>query len=183
MDPTSVLGRIVSLLATGWLVFLVLPLSSTGLGYPFFAMALAVTVPLGVVALGLVLARRPFSRLLLVVWVLYPTAALSLYFLFAISQSPANPLFRVRFLLSRPALEDAARRALAQTPVAASAWVGLFPVERIDVEPSEVRFVSGGCGLVDECGLLFREGTIPAKRAKTRLKPLGGPWYHLYSVF
>jgi hypothetical protein len=97
--------------------------------------------------------------------------------------TPANPVFRLRFHLSRPALDNAARTALSHEPLATPAWVGLFPVRRIDVFPLEVRFVSEGCGVIDECGLAYVPGPVPAGRSKTRLKHLGGPWYLLYSVF
>lgn len=113
----------------------------------------------------------------------HPLAAALLLVLFLSSQSPANPLFRLRFYLSRPALEDATRGALAQRPLATPVWIGLFPVQRIDVYPPEVRFISDGCGVVDECGLIYVPGRIPGGRYKTRVKYLEGAWYHVYSVF
>jgi hypothetical protein len=61
--------------------------------------------------------------------------------------------------------------------------VGLFPVRRIDVNESEIQLISDGCGVVDECGLLYKLGPIREGRSKTRVKHLAGPWYHLYSVF
>lgn len=170
-------------LSTGWLVVLVVPLSGTGLDFPAFALTFGITVLLGIVSLGLVLARRSASRLRLVAWLLYPLGAAALVALFLTAQSPANPLFRARFHLSAAALQRAAHGALAGRPAATPAWVGLFPVHRIDVFPPEVRFMSDGCGVVDECGLVYRPGAAPAGRSKTRLRHLDGPWYHLYSVF
>ncbi len=131
----------------------------------------------------LVLTRRPVDRLRVLAWLVYPLAASSLVLLFLSSQSPANPLFRLRFLLSRPALENATLIALSNKPPATPAWVGLFPVGRIDVHQSEVRFVSEGCGVIDECGLAYMPDPIPKGRNKTRIKHIGGPWYHLYSDF
>jgi len=170
-------------LSAGWLLFLLEPLSSTGLAFPFFVVTFALTVLAGVVSLALVLTGTPVSRLGLLAWLLYPLAACALLFLFLYSQSPANPLFRLRFQLSRSALDDAARAALSPKPLATPAWVGLFPVRRIDVHQSEVRLVSDGCGVVDECGLMYVTRPAPAGRSKTRLEHLAGPWYHLYSVF
>lgn len=170
-------------LAAGWLVFLLDPLSSTGLGFPFFIVAFGITLLLGVVALGLLLMRTPVSRAALLAWLLYPLAAAGLAALFLTSQSPFNPLFRLRFQLSRAALDQAAQAALSQMPPATPAWVGLFPVHRIDVFAPEVRLMSDGCGVVDECGLMYSPGPIPTGRSKTRLQPLGGPWHHLYAVF
>jgi hypothetical protein len=177
------LRRGFSLLSAFWLVFLLEPLSSTGLAFPFFLVTFAVTVLFGVASLGLVLTRRPVSRRGMLAWLVHPLAAGALLVLFLSSQSPGNPFFRLRFHLSRPALEDARRVALSQGPGAVPAWVGLFPVRRVEVHESEVRFISDGCGVIDECGLVYLPGPIPTGRSKTRLTSLGGPWYHLYAVF
>jgi hypothetical protein len=116
----------------------------------------------------LVLTRRPLNRLSILAWLVHPLAASSLLLLFLSSQSPDNPLFRLRFHLSQPALEDATRSALAHGPLATPAWVGLFRVRRVHVSQSEVRFVSDGCGVIDECGLMYLTGPIPKGRSKTR---------------
>ena len=170
-------------LSAAWLLFLLEPLSSTGLAFPFFIVTFALTVLAGVVSLALVLTGTPVRRRGLLAWLLYPLAACALLLLFLYSQSPANPLFRLRFQLSRSALDDAAQAARSPKPLATPVWVGLFPVRRIDIHQSEVRLVSDGCGVVDECGLMYVTGPAPAGRSKTRLKHLAGPWYHLYSVF
>jgi hypothetical protein len=171
-------------LSVCWLVFLLAPLSSTGLAFPFFVVTLAVTVGLALVAsLSITLTPDPITRLRLVGLLVYPLAALALSALFVTSQTPVNPLFRLRFQLSQTALEAAASSALSSQPVTTPGWVGLFPVRRIDVNGSEVRFISEGCGIIDECGLLYTSGAVPTGRSKTKAKSLGGPWYHLYSVF
>lgn len=170
-------------LSIGWWLFLLVPLSSTGLDFPSFSFMLALTVVVGALALGLALTRRPPSRVVVVGWLAYPIAAVLLIVLFLASQTPANPLFHLRFSLSRPALQEAARMALAEQPPATPTWIGLFPVRRIDVIAPEVRFISDGCGVVDECGLLYQSGPVPAGRSKTWIKPLGGGWFHLHSVF
>jgi hypothetical protein len=113
----------------------------------------------------------------------FPLAVTALSVLFLADQSPANPLFRLRFHLSRPALEDATRGALSSHARPTPTWVGFFPVHRIDVAPPDVLFMSDGCGVIDECGLAYVPGPIPARPSKTRLRHLGGRWYHLYSVF
>jgi hypothetical protein len=176
-------GLLVRLVSIGWLLFLLEPLSSTGLDFPFFLVAFSVTVFAGIEAFTLVLARGSVSWTGLCAWLAYPVAAGALLVLFLGSQSPANPLFRLRFQLSRPALDEAARAALATTPSARPRWVGLFPVHHVDVDAPEVRFMSDGCGVVDEFGLVYLPGPKPPRRPKTNLKHLGGPWYHLYAVF
>ena len=84
--------------------------------------------------------------------------------------------------LRRTCRKDADQEGL-DAPLARPMWVGLFPIRRIDVYESEIQLISDGCGVVDECGLLYRRGPVPDGRDKTRVKHLGGPWYHLYSVF
>jgi hypothetical protein len=130
-----------------------------------------------------VLTQRPVHRARLLTWTLYPLAAAALFTFFVSSQSPANPLFRLRFTLSRPALDAATQAALSGRPPATPTWVGLFPVHRIDVQSREVWLLSDGCGVVDECGLAYVSGAIPRGRSKTKLRHLDGPWYHLYAVF
>jgi len=159
------------------------PLSSTGLDFPFFFIVFDITVLIGVVALAFVLTRRPVNRLGILAWLLHPLAAVAVLLLFLGSQSPANPLFRLRFHLSQPALEEAAVIVQSQRTLATPTWVGLFPVRRIDVFDPEIRFVSEGCGVVDECGLVYIPGPTPRGWSKTKLKPLGGSWYYLYVVF
>ena len=158
-------------------------MSSTGLAFPFFAVTAGVTALFGAVSLVLLVTRGRVSRLALLGWGAFPLAVTALSVLFLADQSPTNPLFRLRFHLSRPALEDATRDALSSNAPPTPTWVGLFPVRRIDVAPPDVRFMSDGCGVIDECGLAYVPGPIPARRSKTRLRHLGGPWYHLYSVF
>jgi hypothetical protein len=175
--------RGLSILSMAWLVFLLAPLSGTGLAFFSFAAAFAVTLVTGAVSLSLVLTRTPVRRAVVLAWLAYPVAACALVALFLFSQSPANPLFRLRFLLSRPALDRAARLALSHEPPPTPSWIGLFPIRRIDAFAPEVRLISDGCGVIDACGLLYRPGPVSEGRPKTRLQHLEGPWYHLYSVF
>ena len=168
-----------------WLLFLLAPLSSTGMGFLFYVITLAITMLLALIAaLSITLTPDPITRVRMAALLVYPLAAMALSVLFLTSQSPVNPLFRLRFQLSQTALEQAASAALASQPQTTPTWVGLFPVRRIDVNPGgEVRFISEGCGIIDECGLLYTPGAVPTGRSKTKARALGGPWYHLYAVF
>jgi hypothetical protein len=179
----GVIRQGLAILAVGWLLFLLVPLSSTGLAFPDLFVVFAVTLLFAAISLALALTRAPFGRSSMLAWLAFPAAACALVLLFLFSQSPDNPFFRLRFLLSRPALDRAARAVASRESLATPAWIGLFPMRRIDVYELEVRFMSDGCGVVDECGLLYRPGPMPSGRSKTRLKHLEGPWYHLYSVF
>ena len=153
------------------------------MAFPFFVVAFAITVLFGAATLVLGIISRPANRLSIVVWLIHPLAACALLLLFLNAQSPANPLFRFRFHLSQRALDEAAAAALSSKPPATPVWVGLFRIRRIDVDPFEIRFASDGCGVIDECGLLYRPAPMPTGRYKTKVKHLGGPWYHWHSVF
>lgn len=172
-----------SILAVGWLLYLIEPLSGTGLAFPFFMVTFAITLLFAIVSLAFVLRRRPVRPLGILAWLLYPLGASALLLLFLFSQAPANPLFRLRFQLSRPALDHAAMAVRSQKSLATPRWTGLFPVRRIDTDQAEVRFISDGCGVIDECGLVYIPEAPPVGRSKTRVKHLDGPWYHLYAVF
>ncbi len=70
--------RGLSILSIGWLFFLLEPLSSTGLAFPFFLATFAITIVFGVVSLALELTRRPVNLLRILVWLAYPFAAATL---------------------------------------------------------------------------------------------------------
>lgn len=164
-------------------MFLLAPLSSTGLDFPLCLVTFVVTGLVAAVGLADALARPTLRWLRVLSWAVYPVAAIALLTLFLTSQSPANPLFRLRFELSKTSLDAVARAALAETPPATPTWAGLFPIQRIEVDQREVRLVVDACGVIDECGLLYRETPPTRTRSKTRLKPIRGPWYHLYAIF
>jgi len=103
--------------------------------------------------------------------------------IFGRAQSPSNPLFRLRFALSQSALAD--RVALQKESATARdpEWVGLFYVARVERLGNEVRFITGMCGVVDQCGLVYRSVPPTRARGKERLRRLSDNWYHLYDVF
>jgi len=168
--------------SVGWLVCLLGPLSGAGLGFGSFLPLFVITVVLGVVSLAVVLLRPRLRRWALVAWLAYPVAGAALLGLFIFSQSPLNPLFRLRFYASRGELEEIARLAVATGSPIAPKRVGLFRVQRVDVVGSMVWLVSGGCGVVDECGFLYAPRELVSHR-KMRLQHIEGPWYHLYAIF
>jgi len=136
------------------------------------------TAVLALVWLGALVARGASIRSWLA-WGLLPLAGVAITVIFLTTQSPLNPLFRLRFLLSRPALD-----AVATDPSGGLVgWIGLFRVQRVDRFAEAVHFVTVSCGVVDQCGIAYVPGPPPPRRAKTRLTPLGEGWYHLYSVF
>ena len=160
-----------------WLV------SNPGIDYFEVPVALAGTIVVLAVVLvsGLtgVISRRG-SFLVCAGLLALLTAAVTI---FGRAQSPSNPLFRIRFVLSQSAL---ANRVAAETePVTTQGpqWIGLFHVARIERLDNEVRFITGMCGVVDQCGLVFRLVPPTQVHRKERLRRLSGSWYHLYDVF
>jgi len=160
-----------------WGAFLLEPISDTGIGFPMAMLAILGTAVLAVVWLVALIARGASIRSWLA-WGVLPLAGVAITIIFLTTQSPLNPLFRLRFALSRPALE-----AVATDPGAGLVgWIGLFRVQRVDRFADAVHFVTVSCGVVDQCGIAYVPGP-PPRRGKTRLTPLGDGWYHLYSVF
>ena len=116
-------------------------------------------------------------------WLIIPLAGAGVLPIFLATQSAMNPLFRLRFLLSRPALHRVATAPPDLPAASPPGWIGLFRVQRIDRFGDAVHFITVSCGVVDECGIAYVPGPPAPKRSKIKLQPLGGGWYHLYSVF
>ncbi len=181
--PTSrPLARSIAVLAVSWALVLVWFVSNAGIDYLEMLVALAGTVVVlaGMLASGITgLIPRRGSLLLCGALLLLLTAAATI---FGRAQSPSNPLFRLRFALSQPALADRVA-ARAEPSITQSQWIGLFHVTRVERIGNEVRFITGMCGVVDQCGLVFRPVPPIRARSKERLRNLSGSWYHLYDVF
>jgi hypothetical protein len=141
-------------------------------------LAILGTAVLALVWLGVLVAGGTSIRGWLALGVL-PLAGVAITVIFITAQSPLNPFFRLRFLLSQPALD-----AIATDPSrGVVGWIGLFRVQRVDRFADAVHFVTVSCGIVDQCGIAYVPGPPPPRRSKTRLTQLGDGWYHLYSVF
>lgn len=91
--------------------------------------------------------------------------------------------FRVRFLLSRPALDDFVR----SQPTAISAGrfrpgtrVGLFRVREAEALPGGVvRLITTPC-MFDDCGLAYSPEGVPPRLGEDVYSSLGGRWYHWF---
>ena len=168
-----------------WGAFLLEPISDAGIGFPMGLMALVGTALLGAAWLGVLTAERAsgIRSWRWLAWLVIPLAGIAVAVIFLTAQSPMNPLFRLRFLLSRSALHGVVIAPSVRPASSLPGWVGLFRVQRVDRFGDHVHFVTVSCGVVDECGLAYIPGPPPRRLNKTRLTPLGGAWYHLYSVF
>ena len=168
-----------------WAAFLLEPISDTGIGFPTGLLALIGTALLGGAWLGVLVARRSAgtSSRVWLAWLIIPLAGAGVLPIFLATQSAMNPLFRLRFLLGRPALHRVATAPPDLPAASPPGWIGLFRVQRIDRFGDAVHFITVSCGVVDECGIAYVPGPPAPKRSKIKLQPLGGGWYHLYSVF
>ena len=177
------LARSIAVLVLAWVLVLVWFVSNAGIDYIEMLVALAGTVVVigGLFVSGVMghISRR--GSLLLCAGLLALLAAATT--IFAHAQSSSNPLFLLRFALSLPALADRVPTAAGSATVQGSQWVGLFHVTRIERLNGEIRFITGMCGVIDQCGLVFRQVPPTRARGKERLQPLSGNWYHLYDVF
>jgi hypothetical protein len=176
-----VLARSIAALVLAWVLVLVWFVSNAGIDYFEMMVAVAGTtvVLIGLLAAGATgLISRRGSFLLCAGLLALLTAASTI---FGRAQSPSNPLFRLRFAMSLPALVD--RVATPGGPTTAGAeWIGLFHVARIERLDGETRFITGMCGVVDQCGLVFRAVPPTRARGKERLRRLSGNWYHLCDI-
>jgi len=168
-----------------WAAFLLEPISDTGIGFPTGLLALIGTALLGGAWLGVLVARRSArtSYRGWLAWLIIPLAGAGVLAIFLTTQSAMNPLFRLRFLLSQPALHGVATAPADRPAASPPGRIGLFRVQRIDRFGDAVHFITVSCGVVDECGIAYVPGPPPPRRNKTKLQPLGEGWYHLYSVF
>lgn len=168
-----------------WGAFLLEPISDAGIGFPMGLVALLGTAALGVIWLIVLAAGRSAGSSYRgwLAWLVFPALVGAVLLIFLTAQSAVNPLFRLRFLLSRSALHDVAIAPSVRQGSSSPGWIGLFRVTRVDRLGEDVHFVTVSCGVVDECGIAYVPGPPPRRIGKTRLAPLGGGWYHLYSVF
>jgi len=182
--------RILAVAGAFWLLTLVVLTSDAGVGIIGFYVLLYGGIALGACWAVLVgrwiRARRrdPESASASTWrWYLVPAILLGSLVLSAID-GPNNPLFRVRFQLSRTALTREAQRLLnAPDGTPARRRVGLFRVERSDVIDGQVRFITTTCGVIDSCGVVYSPVNEPRRWQEDRFSPLGDRWWHLFEGF
>jgi hypothetical protein len=103
-------------------------------------------------------------------WASFPVLGAALVTIYLTSQSPSNPLFRVRFLASERALARAAQGLESGTVRPGRIRAGLFRTTYPpDLFPDEVRLLTADC---------------PRSRpAGGRYAHIAGPWYLVYEPF
>ena len=166
-----------------WLFTALVPLSDAGLSLPAFVILTYTAVALGAFWLFLFVTSRRGShpQSALASLVAFPAAALIVLLLKALDPVH-NPLFRLRFLVSRSSLAAAAEAALVAPPMPPGR-LGLFRIIRHDVGDNQVLFITTGCGLVDQCGIVYSPTRPPTRIFGDRFASLGGPWYHVFQRF
>lgn len=89
--------------------------------------------------------------------------------------------FRVRFLLSRPALAHFVRTArpdILQSRFVPGTRIGLFHVREAEVlQGGIVRLITTEC-MFDNCGLVYSPNVVPPRVGEDNYSSLGGDWWH-----
>ena len=167
-----------------WEAYTVLVVSDAGVGFLDVALLVPAAAILAVIwalpspARGGAGGHR-LGRLAL--WLTFPALGTALLAIYLSSQSPSNPLFRVRFQASERALTRAAQQLAGSEGHAEGVRVGLFHAATASVmSADEVRFLTTDCGVVDQCGLAYRPRVRPTG---ARYAHIAGPWYLLYEPF
>jgi hypothetical protein len=74
-------------------------------------------------------------------WLIIPLGDAAVLAIFLTTQSAMTPPFRLRFLLSRPALHGVATAPADRPAVSPPGWIGLFRIQRIDRFGDAVHFI------------------------------------------
>jgi hypothetical protein len=170
-------------LSAAWFLAALVPLSDAGVDVLALGILLCTAAALSVGWVLCLFTSRRGSNLpsALLSLVALPAAVLLVYLLYG-TETPRNPLFRLRFLASRSTLAAAAEAALVAPP-ADLGHVALFRIDHIEVYDGQVRFITTGCGFLDQCGIVYSPHPLPSRLGDYDFTSLGGPWYHLYSRF
>ena len=89
--------------------------------------------------------------------------------------------FVTRLALSTPFARAAAERVLTSEirPNALEGRViGLYLANQVSSTADVVRFRTGPCGFVDDCGFAYGPRGLPAVEGRFRYHHLWGPWWH-----
>lgn len=182
--PRSLFKGTLIALTAAWEIYSIRGASEAGVGFLEVALAvpaavlLAVAWPIVWSAPGPPRRVRP-GRVLL--GVSFPLLAGALLLIYLSSQSPLNPLFRVRFAASQAELTRIAQELEGGAPRVEPVRVGLFQARYVTVvSPDEVRLLTADCGVVDQCGLAYRPRSRPTG---SRYAHIQGPWYLVYEPF
>ena len=165
-----------------WVVYVLDLLSDAGIGFAALVIALVGAALVAAALLVATLRNGLLHRgwLLSLAWGFLSATVIGCTIVFLTQHTAFNPLLRARFALSRTAFD-----ALARAPAASSApaWIGWYRIQRVDVLGGEVRLITTGCGVIDQCGFVFLAQAPERTRPKSRIAPLAGSWYLLYDVF
>lgn len=181
--PSLLKGALIALTAA-WEIYAIRGVSEAGVGFS----EIAVGVPSAILLAGAWAcawkASDPPRRLgppRMLLGISFPILAAALLLIYLSSQSPLNPLFRLRFAASQTALTRVARELEGGVTPAGPIRAGLFKARYVTVNsPEEVRLLTTDCGVVDQCGLAYRPRSRPTG---SRYAHVQGPWYLVYEPF
>jgi hypothetical protein len=176
-------GALIALTAA-WEIYAIRAVSEAGVG--FFEVALGVPAAALLAVVWAILWSAPGSRgrirlRRVLLGISFPVLAGALLLIYLSSQSPLNPLFRLRFAASQAALTRVAQELERGAPRLEPRRVGLFQARYVTVvSPDEVRLLTTDCGVIDQCGLAYRPRSRPIG---SRYAHIQGPWYLIYEPF
>jgi hypothetical protein len=179
----SLLKGALIVLTAAWEIYAIQGASEAGVGFVEVALGVPAAVLLAVVwTIVWTAPGSPGIRLRRVLLGLsFPVLAAALVLIYLSSQSPLNPLFRLRFAASQAALTRVAQELEGGAPGLEPRRVGLFQARYVTVmSPDEVRLLTADCGVVDQCGLAYRPRARPTG---SRYAHIQGPWYLIYEPF
>ncbi len=105
-------------------------------------------------------------------WLGLPALVIATYLAF-LSPIP----FDARLAASRGGMTAAAAEILTDAD-AEPAWIGLYPVARIDRYENGFRFLIWGSGFLDPVGFAYASEGEPPRIGEDRYEPLGDGWWH-----
>ena len=91
--------------------------------------------------------------------------------------------FYVRLGLSARPVAQAAETILSTDASPATVsyrQLGVFFVREVDRADGAVRFITGGCGIMDSCGFVYCPEGTPPRVGSDSYRHLWGPWWHWY---
>ncbi len=138
----------------------------------------ALVVLFAVVALVVGIVRRRRGDLHAVQRSLVAAGAAAVTIVLVVAALGFDLPLRARLALSGPALARYGDRMATDSTLRQARWVGLFHVDEILRTERSTHFITGGCGFIDQCGIVYSPQGPPPQVSRQRYEPLWGPWWH-----
>ncbi len=91
--------------------------------------------------------------------------------------------WKARLAGSRRALIEVAQHTPRGSRSDLPRWVGLLHVKRIDTAGGATRFLTGSCGLMEDCGVAYSPDSEPVATGRDGYQQIAGPWWSFFVRF